>query len=176
MVTTIKLPVIEFNKSKRRSVFLLIFFISTFVFLGLFIVLNDKNNLIGRLFLISILAFVIGMFFIKKPHTQNGFLIINKDAIEYSTETKTEIFLTREISEISFLYDGYAGKLESLSFTRFSTGCRNVLKFKHKDSEVRFGVKLEYDYLGLVGRVFKEFESKGISVLVSNSSGKKIEL
>jgi|SRR5690554_967490 len=94
MTTTIELPVIEMNTSKSRTIYWLTLFTTVLMYFVLIIVFNDKNNLIGRLFLISMLAFVIGIFFLKKSHSQKGFLIINTDSIIYSTETKTETFLT----------------------------------------------------------------------------------
>ena len=124
MTTTIELPVIEMNKSKSRTIYWLTLFTTVLMYIVLIIVFNDKNNLIGRLFLISMLAFVIGIFFLKKSHSQKGFLIINTDSIIYSTETKTETFLTREISEISFLYDGYSGKPESSNLQIGRASCR----------------------------------------------------
>jgi len=103
-MTTIKLPIIEYNKSVIRTIYLTVFSITMLGFFVLMITLKDDNHLIGKLFLITILLFIIGMFFIKNPGSQNGYLTINKNEIVYSASEKTEIFTVSEISQIENLF------------------------------------------------------------------------
>lgn len=175
-MTTIKLPIIEYNKSVIRTIYLTVFSITMLGFFVLMITLKDDNHLIGKLFLITILLFIIGMFFIKNPGSQNGYLTINKNEIVYSASEKTEIFTVSEISQIEFKYDGYSGKPKSLNVLYASSGRDNMLKFKHNGSDKIFYIQLEFNYLRLLRRVLKEFAAAGVPISVINSRGRKIEL
>lgn len=172
MTTKIKLPVVEFNKSILSKIYWVSFAIVVVVFLILFIMANDENNQIGKLFVLTFSLFAIGILFLKNPYSHNDFLTISKDAIEY----KTESYLTKDISEIKFLYNGYKGKPMSINIMYLSSGYENILKFKHKGTDLKFNIELKYEYLGLLRRVFSEFESVGIPISVLNSWGKKIKL
>lgn len=175
-MTTIRLPIIEYKKSVIRTIYLTVFAITMLAFFVLMITLKDDNHLIGKLFLLTILMFILGMFFIKKPGLQNGYLTINKNEIVYSASEKTEIFIVSEISQIEFKYDGYRGKPKSLNVLYTSSGRNNMLKFKHNGTDKIFYIQLEFNYLGLLRRVLKEFAAARVPISVTNSWGREIEL
>jgi hypothetical protein len=171
MTTTIKLPVIKHTKSKARTFYTYGLFVIPLCYLILILFFDDKNNQLGKAFLlIYILFFTIGLFK-KKPRKKDGFLIINKDNIIH-TQQDNEVtrFSLDLLADITFIYMGYEGRANTFSLL-MDPGDENELQFKYKGQKFCYNVYLKHEYLPLLRKLFKECETAGKKVIIKNSHG-----
>jgi hypothetical protein len=172
MTTTIRLQVVEFTKSIASKIYT--YSLGLIFICGLLpVILDDENYIYGKIFIGVLLVWVIAGFLIKKPYQKNSFLTINKNEFLYEKENQIDKYPIKDISNLTFKYDGYGGQPLSISGTLYATGRENELKFEYNGQQVKFNIEIGYNHLGLLRKVFKELEFNGKPVSVINNWGKK---
>jgi len=173
---TIKFPVISVRKSRAYSIYRIAFVSIAITFLVLFATIVDDNNIIGKSFLAFIVGFVAIQFLFKKISSTNGFIEINKNEITHYVGSNTTPYKTKEIEEICLVYEGFEGRVRSLSGLLRDSGNRNILKFKCNGQVIHYNIHLKYEYFGLLRQVLNDFKAAGHPILVINSNGKRIKI
>ncbi|WP_282039963.1 hypothetical protein [Saccharicrinis aurantiacus] len=176
MGTDIELPVIKLKKTSPVIIYNIVFVTFSIVSIISFLVIKDENNIIGKLFIGVLMAFVIIGFFIPKSTSPKGTLRMNKYGFVYYLNGHKTEYPISEISQISLMYDGYAQRARTISMILFDTGDDNKLSFKFKGLTVTYNIRIEHSYLGLIRRLIAELKSNGKTVRVLNDNGKEIRL
>ncbi len=174
---SIKLPVVKHSVNKSFSIYRRVFLIIPLLyFLSLFFT-EDKNNLNGKIFLLVLVLYIIVGFFLKKPRTINiGYLNFDITSFSYTYKNTTKHYPIQELSNITFTYSGYDGKVRTSSGLMTDTGDDNKLSFVYKKQKIEYRLYIQkYEYISVLKNFFNELNSSGSSVLVKNIAGDKIK-
>ena len=175
-MTEIELPVIEFRKTLALTIYRIVFVTTNILFFLLFIIIENDNNLIGKLFLGVMLTFIVIRFLLPKSTTLKGRIRMSKYDFVYCLDGQERKYPLSEVSEITLLYDGYAGRTRTISMISHDSGDDNKLTFKYKGLTVSYNIRIEHKYLGLIRKLISEIQKNGKTVRVLNSYRKEINL
>ncbi len=175
-MTEIELPVIEFRKSLASTIYRITFIVTVVGFLVAVFLTKDDNHIIGKLFLGVLLTFIIIGFFLPKSTFSKGGIKLSKENFTYCLNGHETKYPLSEISQITLLYDGYAGRTRNISLTIHDSGDDNKLSFKFQGLTVSYNLRIEHSYLGLIRRLLMEIEGAGKTVNVLNSNKEIIKI
>ncbi len=164
MSSSVKIPVVERKRPLVTRIFNFVFWTIFVVFILLFIFIDDPNNYLGKVFIGTLILFVVGVFFIKKPYKIIGNLILEDSAIIFVNENNDKnIYPIGQITDIQFQYQGYQGRGRLFTLT-FDSGLGNIITFKHLGTKYNYELFLENKHIQLLKKQLKILSGKEVKL------------
>lgn len=140
------------------------------------IFIDDSNNIIGKVFIFVMGAFLIWAFTLKKTYKTIGYVTLSKDEIIFKPKNgHNQAYSIEKVNDLHLQYFGYQGEWDFFSGS-FDSGFGNKLNFQCPNSKHSLEVLLKSYHIKSLRKVIYEWRQKDCDIKVTNFLGTEITL